>query len=44
MIMREMTIEQAIETIITEKKCVLRNIANACNKDCYNCDLVLPNE
>lgn len=42
--MREMTIEQAIETIITEKKCVMRNIAIACNRDCYDCDLVLPDE
>lgn len=37
-----MTVERAIEVIETEKACVLRNIKNQCNRDCANCDLVLP--
>lgn len=37
-----MTNERAVEIIQTEKKCVAR--ANICDRDCANCDLVLPEE
>lgn len=38
-----MTNERAIEVLLTEKKCVLRNI-RGCDRDCGKCDLVLPDE
>lgn len=36
-----MTIEDVINVIEHEKECVKRNI-RGCNRDCANCDLVLP--
>lgn len=39
----EMSIDDAINIIENEKACVLRNI-QGCNRDCANCDLVLPDE
>lgn len=37
----QITIEQVIKVIKNERLCVLRNIAG-CDRDCKNCDLVLP--
>ena len=35
--------EDIIKVIKTERECVIRN-KNECNRDCANCDLVLPDE
>ena len=37
-----MTIEEAELIMQNELDCVLRNEAGKCNRDCANCDLVLP--
>lgn len=36
-----MTSDRAVFIIQTEKECLRRNISG-CNRDCENCDLVLP--
>lgn len=38
-----MTHERAIFVIETERKCLRRNISG-CDRDCENCDLVMPDE
>ena len=39
-----LTREEALEILRIEKACVVRNEHNACDRDCYNCDLVRPTE
>lgn len=39
-----MNIDKVIEILKTEKECVSRNNGNNCNRDCKNCDLLLPAE
>ena len=40
--MDSMSIDEAIEVIDTEMKCVERqSFPGQCNRDCFNCDLVL---
>lgn len=39
-----MTIEETKLIMQNELDCVLRNEAEKCNRDCANCDLVLPTE
>lgn len=41
---RGMTIDKAKLIMQNELDCVLRNEAGKCNRDCANCDLVLPTE
>ena len=35
---------KAIEVIKTEKECVMRNVGSNCNRDCYGCDLIMPDK
>lgn len=37
-----MSLDMIIETIENEKRCIMR--ADACDRDCANCDLVMPAE
>lgn len=39
-----MTTEQLISIMQTEQKCVRRQDTPECDRDCKNCDLVLPTE
>ena len=36
------TVEEALTVMRTEQACVLRNESNQCDRQCEECDLVLP--
>ena len=39
-----MKFEKTIKVLEQEKECVLRQDTPKCNRDCKNCDLLLPTE
>ena len=39
---RQDLLQRTVKVLENEKACVLRNIKQNCNRDCGNCDLVLP--
>lgn len=39
-----MTENEAIKVVKTEKECVVRNINEGCDHECWNCDLLMPDE
>ncbi len=39
-----MTEQEAVEVMKAEKTCVGRNIKHECNRDCFHCDLLKPDD